>query len=173
MFVLDTDTLSHFLRAQGRVTERVQQASEEVVITLISRIEILQGRFASVLKAEDGEKLILAQQRLEETEKDLKISPLTKVFQSFHELSRDYEAAINDLLILGAALSAARQRARNGEVRWPHRAAANLRQSPLRAGTFAQMGGRLPTGQTPTPRNLDRLSDGSSGLVRRSRLDIA
>jgi tRNA(fMet)-specific endonuclease VapC len=38
---------------------------------VVTRIEILQGRFASVLKAEDAEKLLLAQQRLVENEKDL------------------------------------------------------------------------------------------------------
>ncbi len=46
MFVLDTDILSLLLRAHARVTERVAQATEEVTIMLISRIEIVQGRFA-------------------------------------------------------------------------------------------------------------------------------
>src|SRR5207248_4009271 len=71
MFVLDTDTLSLLLRGQVRVAERVGQATEEVAITLISRIEILQGWFAAVLKAENGEKLRRAQQRLLESEQDL------------------------------------------------------------------------------------------------------
>jgi tRNA(fMet)-specific endonuclease VapC len=68
MFVLDTDMLSPFLRAHVGVTDRVAHATEEVAITLITRIELLQGRFASVLKAENGEK---AQHRLDENEKDL------------------------------------------------------------------------------------------------------
>ena len=71
MFVLDTDTLSLFLRAHARVTERVAQATEEVAITLITRIELLHGRFAFVLKAENGKKLLQAQQRLKENEQDL------------------------------------------------------------------------------------------------------
>jgi tRNA(fMet)-specific endonuclease VapC len=71
MFVLDTDTLSLLLRAHVRVTERVAQAEQEVVITLITRIELLQGRFASVLKAENGERLLHAQRRLVESERDL------------------------------------------------------------------------------------------------------
>jgi hypothetical protein len=54
MFILDTDTLTHFLRGREQVTERVEQASEEVVITLIGRIEILQGRFASYSKRRTG-----------------------------------------------------------------------------------------------------------------------
>ena len=66
MYVLDTDTLSLLLRAHARVTARFAQATDEVAITLITRIEMLQGRFASVLKAENGERLLQAQQRLDE-----------------------------------------------------------------------------------------------------------
>jgi tRNA(fMet)-specific endonuclease VapC len=71
MFVLDTDTLSLFLRAHARVTVRFAQAKREVAITSITRIELLQGRFASVLKAENGEKLLRAQSWLVENENDL------------------------------------------------------------------------------------------------------
>jgi tRNA(fMet)-specific endonuclease VapC len=71
MYVLDTDMLSHLLRGHARVTERVAQATREVVLTVATRIEQLQGRFAAVLKAEDGDKLRKAQQRLDESEKDL------------------------------------------------------------------------------------------------------
>jgi tRNA(fMet)-specific endonuclease VapC len=71
MFVLDTDTLTYLFRGHERVTEHRAQATEEVVVTIITRFEVLQGRFASVLKAEDGEKLLVAQQRLVENERDL------------------------------------------------------------------------------------------------------
>src|SRR4051794_26349421 len=71
MLILDTDTLTHLLLGHTRVTEKRAQTTEEVALTAVTRIEILQGRFASVLKAEDGEKLLLAQQRLVENEKDL------------------------------------------------------------------------------------------------------
>jgi tRNA(fMet)-specific endonuclease VapC len=68
MFVLDTDTLSLLMHGHARMTERTRTAEAEVVITVISRIEILQGRFASVLTAEDGEKLLRAQERLDRTD---------------------------------------------------------------------------------------------------------
>jgi tRNA(fMet)-specific endonuclease VapC len=71
MFVLDTDTLTHLFRGHQRVTEKHAQATAEVTLTVVTRIEVFLGRFASVLKAEDGEKLLLAQQRLVETERDL------------------------------------------------------------------------------------------------------
>ena len=61
MFVLDTDTLTFLLQGHERVAARRAQATEEVTLTVITWIEVLQGRFASVLKAEDGEKLLLAQ----------------------------------------------------------------------------------------------------------------
>src|SRR5207248_11014931 len=68
MYVLDTDTLSLLMRGHERLLKRTGQVEEEIVISVISRIEILEGRFASVLKAEDGEKLFLAQQRFDQTE---------------------------------------------------------------------------------------------------------
>src|SRR5262245_38676757 len=71
MFILDTDTLTHLLYGHSRITERRGREGEDVFITAITRIEILQGRFASVVKAEDGEKTRLAQERLDETERDL------------------------------------------------------------------------------------------------------
>jgi len=71
MYVLDTDMLSHLLRGHARVKERVAEATTEIVLTVATRIEQLQGRFAAVLKAEDGANLDRAQQRLHESEKDL------------------------------------------------------------------------------------------------------
>ncbi len=71
MFILDTDTLTHLLQGHQRVTERRAQATDEVALTTVTRIEVLQGRFSSVVKAEDGAKLLLAQKRLRETERDL------------------------------------------------------------------------------------------------------
>ncbi len=37
------------------MAERVEQATDEVMITLITRIELLRGRFVSVFKAENAE----------------------------------------------------------------------------------------------------------------------
>jgi tRNA(fMet)-specific endonuclease VapC len=111
MFILDTDTLSHFLRGHSRVTERVQQSSEEVVITMICRIEILQGRFASVLKAEDGERLVQARKRLEETEKDLEkftildVSPAAAEFDRLRDIKKLKKIGRGDVLIVAIVLA--------------------------------------------------------------------
>src|SRR5579859_5883471 len=71
MFAIDTDTLTHLLLGHDRVTAKRAQVTEEVLLTVVTRIEMLQGRFAAVLKAANGEKLLLAYRRLVETERDL------------------------------------------------------------------------------------------------------
>jgi tRNA(fMet)-specific endonuclease VapC len=64
MILLDTDMLTLYLAAHPRVMEQVRAAEEVPVISVISRIEVMQGRFASVLKAADGAQLLSAQERL-------------------------------------------------------------------------------------------------------------
>jgi tRNA(fMet)-specific endonuclease VapC len=71
MFVLDTDTFTHLLRGQERVSLRRSQVTEEVAVTVVTRIEVLQGRFAALLKAADPEQLQQAQGRLAESERQL------------------------------------------------------------------------------------------------------
>jgi tRNA(fMet)-specific endonuclease VapC len=71
MIVLDTDTLTLYLLNHPRVLERRRQAEDEVVITIISRIETLLGRFATLLKAADGSELQRGQGRLDQAERDL------------------------------------------------------------------------------------------------------
>ncbi|HYT95619.1 MAG TPA: PIN domain-containing protein [Gemmataceae bacterium] len=71
MIVLDTDSLTLFFRNHPRVCERLREAPEEVAITIISRIETLQGRFATLLKAADSAELERGQQRLDQAERDL------------------------------------------------------------------------------------------------------
>src|SRR5689334_22746546 len=74
MFVLDTDTLTHLLRGQERVSTRRSQVTDDVVLTVITRIEVLQGRFAALLKAANPEQLEEAQRRLTESERHLQCS---------------------------------------------------------------------------------------------------
>jgi tRNA(fMet)-specific endonuclease VapC len=71
MTLLDTDTLTLYFAAHPRVTEKVQAATEVPATSLVSRIEILRGRFDSVLKAEDGQQLLSAQERLAAAERGL------------------------------------------------------------------------------------------------------
>ena len=50
MKILDTDILTLFFRGHRPVIERHQQEENQVAITIISRIQTLQGRFAMLLK---------------------------------------------------------------------------------------------------------------------------
>lgn len=112
MFVFDTDTFTHFLRRHPRVTERRASATEEVGISVITRIEILQGRFASVLKAEDGKKLLKAQHWLAENDRDLEhflILPIdaesAAEFDRLRENKKLKKIGRADLLIAAIALA--------------------------------------------------------------------
>jgi tRNA(fMet)-specific endonuclease VapC len=71
MIFLDTDTFSLIASGHPRVAARLAAATEEVAITIISRIEALQGRFAYLLRAANGVDLIRAQEWLQRTESDL------------------------------------------------------------------------------------------------------
>lgn len=71
MKFLDTDTLSLLLSGHAKVMERAAHEDDDVAVPIVARIEILQGRFASVLKAANGEQLLQAQFWLLESERYL------------------------------------------------------------------------------------------------------
>ena len=63
MTLLDTDTLTLYFAAHPRVVEQVRASAEAPAITIVSYMEVLQGRFDSVRKAADGDQLLRAQER--------------------------------------------------------------------------------------------------------------
>ena len=71
MIMLDTDILSLILADHSRVMQGVRIAPESPVISLVTRIEVLQGRFDAVLKAADADQVLTAQARLAVAEKEL------------------------------------------------------------------------------------------------------
>jgi tRNA(fMet)-specific endonuclease VapC len=64
MILLDTDALTLYFNDHPRVVRRVESATEVPVTSIVSRIEVLQGRFDSILKAANSEELIRFQERL-------------------------------------------------------------------------------------------------------------
>jgi tRNA(fMet)-specific endonuclease VapC len=80
MVVLDTDTLTHLLHGHPRVVERASRFAADLFLTGVSRMEQLRGRFDAVFKAENGEALLQAQQRLIETENDLNRLPILPIY---------------------------------------------------------------------------------------------
>lgn len=71
MILLDTDTLTLLTLGHLQVQQHLDSADEDIAITIVTRIEILRGRFEFVLKAADGIQLQVAQQRLNDTEAQL------------------------------------------------------------------------------------------------------
>ncbi len=112
MSLLDTDTLSLLFAAHSQVTEHFEKEQDEVATTIITRIEMLEGRFASVLKAADGQKLLQAHQRLRETEYNLTTLPIvpldSKAAMEFDKLRQNKKLkkiGRKDLLIASIALA--------------------------------------------------------------------
>jgi tRNA(fMet)-specific endonuclease VapC len=75
MKILDTDILSLLFHDHPRVAERHRQESDEIAVTIVSRIQVLQGRFAMLLKAADGAELLRAQQWLDRAVSSLHVIP--------------------------------------------------------------------------------------------------
>src|SRR5947208_941114 len=57
MIALDTDTLTLLLAEHPQVAERRRRETDEVVVTIVTQVETLLGRFATLLKAADGAEL--------------------------------------------------------------------------------------------------------------------
>ena len=69
MHILDTDTLTHLHASHPRVVQHLQELGDpDVAITIITKIELLRGRFDYLLKASTGSELLKAQQLLTRTE---------------------------------------------------------------------------------------------------------
>lgn len=69
MHLLDTDTLTYLHAGHPRVAQRLRDLDDPTVATtVITRVEILRGRFEFLLKAADGAQLLRAQQLLSRSE---------------------------------------------------------------------------------------------------------
>ena len=112
MILLDTDMLTLYFAAHPRVTQRLAAAEEVPVTSLVSRIEIMQGRFDSVVKAADADQLLLAQERLAAAESALdkfEIVPFSAdaaaVFDRLRQNKKLKKIGRKDLLIACIALA--------------------------------------------------------------------
>jgi tRNA(fMet)-specific endonuclease VapC len=69
MHILDTDTLTHLYAGHPHVIERLHATEDpDVGTTVITKVEMLRGRFEFLLKAATGEELLRAQHWLDRTE---------------------------------------------------------------------------------------------------------
>jgi predicted nucleic acid-binding protein len=76
MILLDTDTLTLLFQGQAQVESRVRAAESDVAITIITWIEVMQGRFDALLKAADAGELERARSDWRARHDSLPRSPL-------------------------------------------------------------------------------------------------
>jgi tRNA(fMet)-specific endonuclease VapC len=70
MRLLDTNILTALYAGHSLVIQRLQRLDDpQVATTIITKVELLQGRIAFLLKATNGESLLRAQSLLQETER--------------------------------------------------------------------------------------------------------
>jgi tRNA(fMet)-specific endonuclease VapC len=112
MTFLDTDMLTLLFQGHARVKSRVRAAEPDVATTIISWIEVMQGRFDAILKAADAEQLERAHQRLRDSARQLSTltivpidSSAAKQFQELRKNKKLKKIGRGDLLIASIALA--------------------------------------------------------------------
>jgi len=76
MILLDTDTFSHLTRGHEKVVARLATVTDDAAITIVTRVEALEGRLSFLKRAANGEELLRAQQWLQRTELELAQLPI-------------------------------------------------------------------------------------------------
>ncbi len=113
MYFLDTYTLTLAHAGHARVSDQLRRVDpNEIAITIITRIEILQGRFAAVLKASDGAQLVRAHELLQRTDERLRMLEIILVtaatgaeFDRLRQNKKLKKLGRGDLLIASIALA--------------------------------------------------------------------
>jgi len=113
MHLLDTDTLTHLYAGNTNVIARLNAVEDsEVGITIITKAEMLRGRIEYLIKAENRESLLKAQELLFRTEEllaELLIVPISQKaadeFERLKRVSKLRKIGRADLLISSISLA--------------------------------------------------------------------
>jgi tRNA(fMet)-specific endonuclease VapC len=113
MYLLDTDSVSHWHAGHPRMLQRFQEAvHEDIRTTIITKIEILQGRYDFLLKAATVTELLRAQVLLTGTEQALTRLPIVPldetagmIFERLRATKSLKKIGRPDLLIASVALA--------------------------------------------------------------------
>ncbi|MBV6622720.1 MAG: type II toxin-antitoxin system VapC family toxin [Rivularia sp. (in: Bacteria)] len=113
MHLLDTDTLTHLYAGNTNVIARLNAVEDaEVGITIITKAEILRGRIEYLIKAENKDSLLKAQELLFRTEEllaELLIVPISQKaadeFERLRRVSKLRKVGRADLLIASISLA--------------------------------------------------------------------
>jgi tRNA(fMet)-specific endonuclease VapC len=79
MILLDTDMLTLLLRGNLRVQERMRSSEPDVATTIVTWMEVKQGRFRAIFTAADADQLELASRRLQESASQLSTLPIVPI----------------------------------------------------------------------------------------------
>lgn len=111
-FILDTDTFSLLQKENEKIIEKLASSANEVGISIVTKAEVLNGRYAFLLKAENSERLIIAQKWLLKSEKLLERFSINEfdetslaIFDEFRQQSKFRKIGRADLLIASICLS--------------------------------------------------------------------
>jgi tRNA(fMet)-specific endonuclease VapC len=112
MILLDTDILSLILAGNATTIARLRQAGDDVAISVITKVEVLRGRFDFLLKAGDGGQLQRAQMWLDQMEAELEGWSIVRVnaavaaeFDRLRQVKKLKQLGRGDLLIACIALA--------------------------------------------------------------------
>ena len=113
MHLLDTDTLTHLYAGNTNVIARLSAVEDaEVGITIITKAEMLRGRIEYLIKAENRDSLLKAQELLFRTEEllaELLIVPISQKaadeFERLRRVSKLRKVGRADLLIASISLA--------------------------------------------------------------------
>jgi len=113
MYLLDTDTLTHLYAGNTNVITRLNAVEDsEIGITIITKAEMLRGRIEYLIKAENKESLLKAQELLFRTEEllaELLIVPISQKaadeFERLRAVSKLRKIGRDDLLIASISLA--------------------------------------------------------------------
>lgn len=114
IYLLDTDILTLAQRGKHDLPARIAaaRAPDEVVIPIVSRVEVLRGRLDGLTKAADGEGLLRAQELLRLSEAFLSSfrvlafdAVATEMFDRLRDDKRVKKCGRNDLLNACIALA--------------------------------------------------------------------
>ncbi|MBF0224672.1 MAG: PIN domain-containing protein [Desulfobacterales bacterium] len=113
MYILDTDTITHLHAGNSKVVENLKVVNDsDIRITVITKIELLRGRFEFLLKASDKVQLLKAQELLYRTEELLMQIPTIGVddksafqFEKLLNIKKLNKIGRADILIASIALA--------------------------------------------------------------------
>ena len=114
MIIFDTNTVTHYSYGNEKIRARIDQISADDVlaVTIITRMEVLQGRFASILNAAKEAEILTAMKRFREAEALLDSfrvvdldSTAAQLFEKLRKQKKLQSVGRPDLLIACIALA--------------------------------------------------------------------